>query len=107
MLEISWNINCIKVKKSLNNLQDIVVEVTLYPYGSDGESSIFGDNIVVALQEPDETSFVKYEDLKMDTVLNWVFAQINKAQIENDLINKFNEIKNPTIIQKVLPWSSP
>ena len=43
----------------------------------------------------------------MDTVLNWVFAQINKDQLENDLINKFNEIKNPTIIQKVLPWSSP
>jgi len=59
---------------------------------------------------PDEPSYIPYEDLTEETVLGWVFESIGaeeKQQIENNVLASFEEQKeeflNPTVSDG-LPW---
>lgn len=105
MLNFSWNINYLKVKKESNGLQNLVIEIGFYPYGSNGSLSIFGENMVIRLSEPDNNNFIPYENLDENTVLNWIFSKIDKASIEQQLQNKFDENNSVLIVEKVLPWT--
>lgn len=104
-LQFSWNVTHMKVLTSLNALEDVVVEVNIYPYATDGTNSIFGDELVVELAAPNTADFVSYNNLTNDTVASWVFSKIDKASIEAQLTEKFNKINNPLLKEKVLPWS--
>jgi hypothetical protein len=104
-IQFSWNVTHIKVITSLNTLEDVVFEVTIYPYATDGTNSIFGDELVVELDSPNTADFVSYNTLTNDTVASWVFSKIDKVSIEAQLTEKFNKINNPLVKEKVLPWS--
>ena len=76
-LQFSWNVTHIKVITSLNTLEDVVVEVNIYPYATDGTNSIFGDELVVELDSPNTADFVSYNNL---TVLKSCFVDPDMYQ---------------------------
>lgn len=53
--------------------------------------------------DPDASDFVTFDQLTEETVLNWVKAKLDTAQIEQALSQKLNKKLNPTIVSG-LPW---
>jgi hypothetical protein len=104
-LQFSWNVTYMKVLKNSDTLNDVVIEVGIYPYATDGVQSIFGDDLVIELSDPVTDNFISYNSLTNDIVSGWVFSKIDKDAIEAQLTEKFNKINNPLVSEKVLPWS--
>jgi hypothetical protein len=48
---------------------------------------------------------IPYENLTKEIVLNWLFEKINKQEIETELTEKLQLLKNP-ISKLGLPWSN-
>jgi hypothetical protein len=104
-LQFSWNVTYMKVLKTSGTLEDVVIEVGIYPYATNGTYSIFGDDLVIELSAPNTDNFTSYNNLTNDMVAGWVFSKIDKDGIEAQLTEKFNKINNPLVTEKVLPWS--
>ena len=52
---------------------------------------------------PEADDFIPFENLTQDIVLEWVFQQINKADIESHLEQQLEHMKHPTELSGV-PW---
>jgi hypothetical protein len=51
--------------------------------------------------------FVPYASLTQDDVLNWIYERgLNKDQTEAVVLYDLNELLNPPVVQKPLPWSA-
>jgi hypothetical protein len=57
-------------------------------YADDGTS--YKKNESIQLGTPNPDSFLPFEQLDLATVQSWVFAQIDKNQIESDLLAESN-----------------
>lgn len=53
--------------------------------------------------DPSASDFVPYENLTEEVVLTWVFAEVNKEEVETSLTTKLEAEKNPTVTAG-LPW---
>ena len=75
------------------------------------DSETVGDNTFAAQSygscgftpDPSASDFVAYGDLTESTVLQWVFAEVNKGEVEASLTAQIGEQKNPTQGEGV-PW---
>ena len=102
-MDITWNINSIKCKTFDNGNANVVSEVSWSVSAIDDE---FRDSAYGSVAIPFKgTQFTAYENLSEEQVLNWVFSEIDKDEIETNLANRINAIKNPTVITNSLPWS--
>jgi hypothetical protein len=48
---------------------------------------------------------IPYENLTKETILSWLFNNIDKEEIENNLIKQLEQLKNP-ISKSGLPWEN-
>lgn len=80
------------------------------------EASIFQDgyharvygSISLPHKESEDPSFIPYEELTQETVLNWVFREIGEEQValyEQNLAGQIEALINPPT-QHGLPWDS-
>ena len=53
---------------------------------------------------PDDPNFIPYDQLTEEMVLGWVWASVDKAEIEANLTAKVEKQLNPTTANG-LPWS--
>jgi hypothetical protein len=53
--------------------------------------------------DPDPVTFVAHEDVKQATVLDWVWAGLDKEEIENLLVLRLNERKYPDRVINSIP----
>jgi hypothetical protein len=53
----------------------------------------------------DAEPIIPYENLTKETVLSWLFNNINKEEIESKLMEQFNKLKNP-VIKSGLAWEN-
>ena len=53
----------------------------------------------------DGEPIIPYENLTKETILGWLFNNINKEEIETKLIKELEQLKNP-VIKSGLPWSN-
>ena len=49
------------------------------------------------------TPVIPFESLDEETVLDWVWQSVNKAEIEANLTSQINILKNPVVVPG-LPW---
>ena len=70
----------------------------------DGEESVGAYGSMNFVPKPDDPNFTPFEQLTEETVLGWVKAELNTAEIEQALANKLNEKLNPTVVAG-LPWA--
>ena len=52
---------------------------------------------------PDNNNFIPYEDLTEEVVLQWIYAQVDKDEVEQLLLNALQERITPTKTMGV-PW---
>ena len=53
----------------------------------------------------DGEPIIPFENLTKETILNWLFNNINKEEIEFKLIKQLETLKNP-VIKSGLPWGN-
>lgn len=67
----------------------------------DGKASSGG--VVRLTPDPSAPDFVPYEELTLDTVLQWVFSNIHKVSIEDGLQAEAKAVWTPGVANGV-PW---
>ena len=53
----------------------------------------------------DGEPIIPFENLTKETILGWLFNNINKEEIESKLKKELEQLKNP-VIKSGLPWSN-
>jgi len=104
-MNTTWTIDSIRCKAFNNGNANVVSEVHWRVSSEDGGFSVssYGSASI-----PFEgTQFTAYENLTKDQVLSWLFSQIDKEEIENNLTLNINSLKNPTVVTNPLPWLEP
>jgi hypothetical protein len=106
-MNFTWIIEQLWVKPTDASLTDVVVTAAWRCNGTDGTYSgtVYG---TCSFQPPDPSSFIAYQDLTLDEVLNWCFASgVDKDGCEANVAQQIENQINPPIITPPLPWNPP
>ena len=81
-----------------------VVEVAWGCTAQQDSASAFHGGVTRYENNPDADGFIPYDQLTEETVLGWVWADVDKDEIESTLNAKVEKQLNPTT-ENGLPWS--
>lgn len=85
-MNFSWKINSLKSKPD----DGAVIEASWQLTAVEGEESKIQYGKVSFKVNPSDPSFIPYDDLTEEVVLQWVWDSIDKDEVESDLGNKLN-----------------
>ena len=105
MTTYKWVISSMDTAPSEDSLTDVVKTVHYRYQAEDGQYSaeVYG---TMACATPSETDFTAYDDLTYEQVCEWLEAGNNVDAMELNLDTQIENLKNPPIINKPLPWSN-
>lgn len=116
MVNYTWTIVKLDVRPSLNNLANVVVGAHwILTGGREYEGTNHGANCsgIISFSSPDESLFVEYEQITLQTAISWIESTMGEAQVSRlkedlsqTLESRINEIANPTFINLPLPWEA-
>lgn len=100
--QVEFKINNLEIYPSLNGMRNVikVVHYSARLTENDLEANAIGS---IELKEPEINSFTAYENLKEETVIEWIKPHINMSDLESALKAKLKMIKDPIVAEK-LPW---
>ena len=100
-----WVVSQLDTAPSEDSLTDVVKTVHYRYQAEDGQYSaeVYG---TMACATPSETDFTAYDDLTYEQVCEWLEAGNNVDAMELNLDTQIENLKNPPIINKPLPWSN-
>lgn len=102
-MSIIWKIEQMIVKPVDGAHNDVVITASWRCTAEqDGKTaSNYGSSGFAA---PGDT-FVAYDDLTEQTVLDWCYANgVDKAQVEDNVQRELEALLNPPVVAKPLPW---
>lgn len=103
-ITFNWSIQqLVTVKKG----DDFIVEFVYWSCSASNGQSTQSVNSIIKIPF-NNADFVKYEDLTMEAVMNWVFeliGQEKKEQIEIDLSLNLSDNEDLKTFVKPLPWA--
>jgi hypothetical protein len=109
MTTFKWVVSQMDTAPSEDGLTDVVKTVH-WRYQAeqvDGDKTynaeVYG---AMACATPSDTDFTAYDDLTFDKVCEWLVAGNNVDAMELNLDTQIENLKNPPIINKPLPWSN-
>jgi len=109
MTTFKWLVSQMDTAPSEDGLTD-VVKVVHWRYQAeqvDGDKTynaeVYG---AMACATPSDTDFTAYDDLTFDKVCEWLVAGNDVDAMELNLDTQIENLKNPPIINKPLPWSN-
>lgn len=106
MNSYTWKVAAMEAAKNEEGLVDVVKTVHYTVDCSDDTESI-GAYGSIGVPAPDAASFKPYEQLTEEEVIAWVKAQLNVAEVEEQLSKALELKKNPPVVAKELPWAAP
>lgn len=106
MITYSWNINKIYTKPVLNGLTNVIHTVDWSYTGIDEDNNTAHIQIPTLLPEPLEDNFILYGDITQDMVISWLESILNVEDLQQDIISKLENIKNPPLVELPFPWIS-
>jgi hypothetical protein len=109
MTTFKWVVSQMDTAPSEDGLTD-VVKVVHWRYQAeqvDGDKTynaeVYG---AMACATPSDTDFTAYDDLTFDKVCEWLVAGNDVDAMELNLDTQIENLKNPPIINKPLPWNN-
>ena len=106
MITYTWRINKMYIKPSLNGLTNVIHTVDWDYIGTDENNNKSSVRVPMILPEPLEANFIPYNDITEEMVISWLESISNIEDLQQDIINKIELIKNPPIIELPFPWVS-
>lgn len=108
MIEYTWEILSLHTAPHENGLNNVVKKIN-WRYQAT-EDSYFGDYYsTTELNDPNpsSTTYIQYDDLTEETIINWIKSKINFDDLVERVNNNLEENKNPKIVEKNVPWEYP
>ena len=98
-----WTISALDTIPHSPQGADLVQTVHWRCTGTDGPHT--ADVYSTCTLEPGDT-FIPFKDLTKQTVLDWIWAHgVDKTVVEQAVQARLEELKNPPIVSKPLPWA--
>jgi hypothetical protein len=100
-----WVVSQLDTAPSEDTLTDVVKIVHWRYQAEDGTytAEVYG---AMGCATPSDTDFTAYDDLTFDQVCEWLIAGNNVDALQSNLDTQIENLKNPPIINKPLPWSN-
>lgn len=101
-----WNITSLEYKEQLFDLNQVVSCAHWKLSATDGTNShdVFGS---VPMPGPQGDTFIPFENLTEQQVIDWVKEQLGEAQVatyEAEVESAVAEMQNPPVTAPSLPW---
>jgi hypothetical protein len=103
MFEYSYEIYRLYTAPSKNELSNVVTGVN-WRYQIREDSQYADTYLVTNFSDPDPDKFVQYDGLTDEVVFQWIEHVEDFNQLQTDLQDKLNKVKNPDVIEKHVPW---
>ena len=104
MINYSWTISSLETAPVDGELNDVVKIVHWRYKATDGDYSAETYSTFVCA-EPSEEDFTAYPDLTEADVIGWLENGLNVQAMQESLASKIEDLKNPKIVNKPLPWA--
>jgi hypothetical protein len=104
MITYTWRINKIHVRPLLNGLTNIIHTVDWDYVGIDENNNKSSVRVPITLPSPSEENFIPYNDITEEMIISWRGSISNIEDLQQDITNKIELIKNPPIIELPFPW---
>lgn len=98
----NWTVNKLAIDNNNQDLENLVNNVRFTFSYSD--ENITEDIILSFEFEPPTGSFVAYDDLTQDIVLNWLYDKFWFADMENSMVESITNPKGEIIFEETLPF---
>jgi hypothetical protein len=105
MTTFNWVVTALNCLPNAPEGQDYVINVHYSCIGTDGtyNASVYSTCSLPVVQE---TTFIPYQDLTLDIVLGWIWANgVDKAATESAVQTQLDNLINPPVVTPPLPWS--
>lgn len=104
MIDYSFEVFSLYSALSENNLNNVVKRATWKITAKEDQYAVdrYFDSLFVS---PEPNAFIDYDNLSMETVIEWVKGPINLDQLYADMAADLEKAKDPSrIVEKPLPW---
>jgi len=106
----TWKVTSVK-KGNVDSLSDVVLNVRWEKKGVDGDGNEGKFQGATPFAAPHESSFVPYNELTEEIVLNWVKAVVvdsYEEHVNGQIQKQIDALKNPVteVSDNDLPWSN-
>lgn len=102
-IEYKWSISHANVKQGLHNGLELVVASCRWAVTAiDGDvtAGTFG---YADFEDPNPDTFVAFNDIRQDAMLQWVWNVVDRQQIEDSLAESIETNKQPALMQIPIP----
>jgi len=106
MTTFNWVVTALNCLPNAPEGQDYVINVHWTCNGTDGtyNASVYSTCSLPVVQG---TTFIPYQDLTLETVLGWIWANgVDKASAEAAVQSNIDNQINPPVITPPLPWAA-
>jgi hypothetical protein len=106
MTTFNWVVTALNCLPNAPEGQDYVITVHWTCNGTDGtyNGSVYS---TCSLPVTQGTSFIPYQDLTLETVLGWIWANgVDKAATEAAVQTQIENLVNPPVVTPALPWAA-
>ena len=104
MTAFNWQISALNCYPQQDNLTDVVFTVHWRCTGTAGEytASVYS---TCSLPAPDPENFTPYENLTLNQVLGWIWANgVDKDATEAAVQTQIDNLADPPVTNPPLPW---
>jgi hypothetical protein len=105
MTTFNWVVTALNCLPNAPEGQDYVINVHYTCNGTDGtyNGSVYS---TCSLPVRQGTTFIPYQDLTLDIVLGWIWANgVDKAATEAAVQTQIDNLINPPVVTLPIPWS--
>ena len=104
MITYTWNIHKIYTKPSLNDLTNVIHMIHWQYIGTDENNNTASIDLPITLPEPSEENFISYNNITEEMVISWLESILNIEDLQQGIVDKIENIKNPPLVEIPFPW---
>ena len=108
MITVTWKIEQMECYPKYNTFNDVVFTVHWRVNAQEEQCHATNYGTVNLTISDEIDSFVPYNELTQEQVIQWVkntMGETAVANIEQNVIDQINKQKNPTVVVPTLPWN--
>lgn len=106
MITYKWTFPSFECILDENGLEKIVTMVHWRYSGTDEDEISFEAYGSITVGEPNPDAFTPYPDLSEEQVIGWMEDNMDVEQLQSDIANQINLIKNPVKQTFTAPWNT-
>jgi hypothetical protein len=105
MITYTWDINKIYAKPLSNGLINVIHSIDWSYTGIDENNNTASIQVPITLPEPSDENFIPYDDITEEMVISWLESILNVEDLQQGIIDKIENIKNPPLVEIPFPWA--